>query len=99
MITLGGIERLRLHLGSLPKEETGERERGGIVGVGLVDLRDARCRMWDEIEIEECDGRRRTASLREAEVMDVAPTIEDPTAIVPHDVKRVDPQALTLLTR
>jgi hypothetical protein len=64
--------------------------------VGLVDLRDARCGMRDEIDLEECDGRRRTASLPEAGVMDVAPTVEDPTAIVPHDAKRVDPQGLTL---
>jgi len=36
--------------------------------VGLVKPCDLRCGMWDEIEIKEHDGRRRTTSLREVVV-------------------------------
>ena len=36
--------------------------------------------MWDEIE--EGDGRKRTAPPRDAVVMDVAPTVEDFAAVM-----------------
>ena len=51
--------------------------------VGLVGLHDPSCGMRSVIEIVGRDGRRTIASLREAVMMDVAPTVENPTAVMP----------------